>query len=134
MIVSIATAVFPVWRSPMMSSRCPRPTGTIESIDLSPVCTGCDTDFRHTTPGDTVGDRHDSALGAHRRAGLEILDLASDQFADFGWIELHLSPRLAAASRVRGLAINVESRALRAELDRHRRELRLDRAVDHGVA
>ena len=34
MIVSIATAVLPVWRSPMISSRWPRPIGTIESIDL----------------------------------------------------------------------------------------------------
>jgi len=53
MMVSTATAVLPVWRSPMMSSRWPRPTGTMESIALSPVCTGCDTDFLHTTPGAT---------------------------------------------------------------------------------
>jgi len=25
----------------------------MESIALSPVCTGCDTDFLHTTPGAT---------------------------------------------------------------------------------
>ena len=40
MIASIATAVLPVWRSPMISSRWPRPIGTIESIDFRPVCTG----------------------------------------------------------------------------------------------
>ena len=40
MIVSIATAVLPVWRSPMMSSRWPRPIGTIASMALRPVCTG----------------------------------------------------------------------------------------------
>jgi hypothetical protein len=34
MIVSIASAVLPVWRSPMISSRWPRPTGTIESTAL----------------------------------------------------------------------------------------------------
>ena len=51
MIVSTATAVLPVWRSPMMSSRWPRPTGTIASIALRPVCTGCDTDCRSITPG-----------------------------------------------------------------------------------
>src|SRR6266542_3425670 len=33
MIVSTATAVFPVWRSPMMSSRCPRPMGVMASMD-----------------------------------------------------------------------------------------------------
>lgn len=32
MIVSIAMAVLPVWRSPMMSCRWPRPIGIIESI------------------------------------------------------------------------------------------------------
>src|SRR6266513_384977 len=32
MMVSTATAVLPVWRSPMMSSRWPRPIGTLESI------------------------------------------------------------------------------------------------------
>ncbi len=53
MIVSTATAVFPVWRSPMMSSRWPRPTGTIASIDFKPVCTGCVTDFLQITPGAT---------------------------------------------------------------------------------
>ncbi len=53
MIVSIATAVLPVWRSPMISSRWPRPIGTIESIDFRPVCTGCDTDWRAITPGAT---------------------------------------------------------------------------------
>ena len=40
MIVSIAIAVLPVWRSPMISSRWPRPIGIIPSIDIRPVCTG----------------------------------------------------------------------------------------------
>src|SRR5919106_1440389 len=53
MMVSTATAVLPVCRSPMISSRCPRPIGTIASIALSPVCTGCDTDWRAITPGAT---------------------------------------------------------------------------------
>ena len=37
MIVSMAMAVFPVWRSPMMSSRWPRPIGTMASIAFIPV-------------------------------------------------------------------------------------------------
>src|SRR4051812_14310726 len=53
MIVSTATAVLPVCRSPMMSSRWPRPIGTMASIALSPVCTGCETDWRAITPGAT---------------------------------------------------------------------------------
>ena len=40
MIVSIAIAVLPVWRSPMISSRWPRPIGIIPSIAFRPVCTG----------------------------------------------------------------------------------------------
>ena len=51
MIASIATAVLPVWRSPMISSRWPRPIGTIESIDFRPVCIGWSTDLRAITPG-----------------------------------------------------------------------------------
>ena len=51
MIVSIAIAVFPVWRSPMISSRWPRPIGIIASIAFRPVCTGTVTGWRWTTPG-----------------------------------------------------------------------------------
>src|SRR5665811_490237 len=51
MIVSIAIAVLPVWRSPMISSRWPRPIGIIPSIAISPVCTGSSTGWRWTTPG-----------------------------------------------------------------------------------
>src|SRR3982750_3081533 len=39
-IVSTRIAVLPVVRSPMISSRWPRPIGIIESIAFSPVCTG----------------------------------------------------------------------------------------------
>ena len=51
MIVSIAMAVFPVWRSPMISSRWPRPIGIIESMALMPVWTGVSTGWRTMTPG-----------------------------------------------------------------------------------
>ena len=51
MIVSIATAVLPVWRSPMISSRWPRPIGIIASIALMPVCSGSCTDLRAMMPG-----------------------------------------------------------------------------------
>src|SRR3954469_16689074 len=37
----------------MISSRWPRPIGTMESIALRPVCTGCATDWRAITPGAT---------------------------------------------------------------------------------
>ena len=51
MIVSIAIAVLPVWRSPMISSRWPRPIGIIASIAFRPVWTGSRTGWRWTTPG-----------------------------------------------------------------------------------
>ena len=43
--------VLPVWRSPMMSSRWPRPIGIIESMALMPVCSGSLTGWRSMTPG-----------------------------------------------------------------------------------
>ena len=51
MIVSSAIAVLPVWRSPMISSRWPRPIGIIASIAFRPVCSGSFTGWRWTTPG-----------------------------------------------------------------------------------
>src|SRR4026207_1601190 len=51
MIVSIAIAVLPVCRSPMISSRWPRPIGMSASIALMPVWTGVSTDLRTMTPG-----------------------------------------------------------------------------------
>src|SRR4051812_3323772 len=51
MIVSTPMVVLPVWRSPMISSRWPRPIGIIASIALMPVCSGSTTGWRWTTPG-----------------------------------------------------------------------------------
>jgi hypothetical protein len=51
MIVSIAIAVLPVCRSPMISSRWPRPMGTIASMALMPVCSGWVTPARLITEG-----------------------------------------------------------------------------------
>ena len=50
MIASIATAVFPVCRSPIINSLCPRPIGTMLSIALIPVCKGSFTGLRAMTP------------------------------------------------------------------------------------
>src|SRR5262252_1513758 len=51
MIVSMAMAVLPVCRSPMISSRWPRPIGVIASMALIPVCSGSFTFWRCTTDG-----------------------------------------------------------------------------------
>ena len=51
MMVSIAMVVLPVARSPMMSSRWPRPMGIIASMAMMPVCMGWSTDLRGMMPG-----------------------------------------------------------------------------------
>jgi hypothetical protein len=50
-IVSIRSALLPVWRSPMISSRWPRPIGIIASIALMPVWSGSLTGWRSGTDG-----------------------------------------------------------------------------------
>ncbi len=59
MMVSSAMAVFPVWRSPIISSRCPRPIGIMLSIALRPVDMGSRTPWRSTTPGSDTLDRRE---------------------------------------------------------------------------
>ena len=56
MIVSTATAVLPVWRSPMISSRWPRPMGIRASMALRPVCMGSWT-LRRWTMGGAIFSR-----------------------------------------------------------------------------
>ena len=82
MIVSMAMAVLPVLRSPMISSRWPRPIGVIASMALMPVCSGS----LHRLPlGDAGGDEFDRprfagddrALAVERIA--ERIDHAADQ-------------------------------------------------------
>ena len=62
MIVSTATAVLPVLRSPMISSRWPRPTGVMASIDLMPVWSGSFTGWRSMTPGAWISRRRVSSV------------------------------------------------------------------------
>ena len=61
MIVSMITAVLPVWRSPMISSRWPRPIGISASIAFRPVCIGSCTDLRGMMPGAFTSTRLRSA-------------------------------------------------------------------------
>src|SRR4051794_27095309 len=71
MIVSIATAVLPVLRSPMISSRWPRPTGVMASMDLMPVCNGSVTGWRATMPGACTSRRRSlsAAIGPRPSTG-----------------------------------------------------------------
>ena len=86
MIVSMAMAVLPVWRSPMISSRWPRPIGISASIALMPVWTGVSTPWRTMTPGairstGRVFVRGDRALAVERRAE-RVHDPAEQRLAD----------------------------------------------------
>ena len=81
-IVSTQIAVLPVVRSPMISSRWPRPIGIIESIAFRPVWSGSFTGWRWTTPGRLELERPalgglDRALAVDRVA--ERVDDAADQ-------------------------------------------------------
>ena len=48
---STAIVVLPVWRSPIINSRCPLPIGTKLSTHLTPVCMGSWTLLRGIIPG-----------------------------------------------------------------------------------
>ena len=74
MIVSIAIAVLPVWRSPMISWRWPRPIGVMASMALMPVCSGSCTDLRCITPGAC-------SSSARRLVGLDLAE-AVDRVAE----------------------------------------------------
>ena len=72
MIVSIAICDLPVWRSPMISSRWPRPIGIIASIALMPVWSGSSTGWRWTTPGalNSAGRFSDDSMSPLPSSGL----------------------------------------------------------------
>src|SRR5215213_1343206 len=60
-MVSTATLVLPVLRSPMMSSRWPRPIGIMASMALMPVWSGSWTGLRPVMPGAWTSRRRGSA-------------------------------------------------------------------------
>src|SRR6266545_4509863 len=71
-IVSTSSAVLPVERSPMISSRWPRPTFVIASMALTPVWSGSFTGWRSTTPGalNSSGRRSSVSIGGPPSIGL----------------------------------------------------------------
>ena len=62
MIVSMATVVLPVLRSPMISSRWPRPIGVMASMALMPVWSGSCTGLRPMMPGAWISMRRSWTL------------------------------------------------------------------------
>ena len=72
MIVSMPMAVLPVLRSPMISSRWPRPMGVMASMALMPVCSGSRTGCRPAMPGamNSTGRRSVVTIGPLPSSGL----------------------------------------------------------------
>src|SRR3990170_4397775 len=70
-IVSMATVVLPVWRSPRISSRWPRPTGIRASTTLSPVWSGTATGARSRIAGASrsMGRRSTASIGPRSSRG-----------------------------------------------------------------
>src|SRR6266702_3640448 len=89
MIVSRHSAVLPVFWSPMISSRWPRPMLVIASMALMPVSSGSLTDWRWTTE-EAVADRHrqHAAGAADLVALLDAGRLAEDDAADLADVEV----------------------------------------------
>ena len=82
MIVSMITAVLPVCRSPMISSRWPRPIGISASIAFRPVCIGSCTDLRGMMPGAFTSTRLRSGRVDRRpcrRSACRAVDHAAEQ-------------------------------------------------------
>ena len=111
MIVSMAMAVLPVLRSPMISSRWPRPIGIIASIALMPVCSGSFTGWRSTTPGALTRSAGVSVVSigpAVDRLPERVDDAADERLAD-----RHLHDAAGAADGVAFLDAAVSRRGAR---------------------
>ena len=106
MIVSIAMAVLPVWRSPMISSRWPRPIGIMASMALMPVCTGVSTGWRDD---DARGDALDRAGlgGVDRALAVERLAERVDHPADQRVADRHLDDAAGGLDLVALLELGV---------------------------
>ena len=124
-MVSTATVVLPVLRSPMISSRWPRPIGVMASMALMPVCSGSDTGWRVDDAGgldlEPAGlGGGDGALaveglaeGVHHPAEQRVAD-RDRQDAPGGLDQLLLLEAgvLAQDDRADGLLVEVEGQAL----------------------
>src|SRR5438128_2722214 len=90
-MVSRMMAVLPVWRSPMTSSRWPRPTGMSASMAFRPVAMGSCTDLRGMMPGAFTSTRRRSAplMGSPRGIDHAAAEL-DDQPANDRRVDAHV--------------------------------------------
>ena len=99
MIVSMAMAVLPVLRSPMISSRWPRPIGVMASMALMPVCSGCSTGCRPATPG-AIDSTGRECVGDDRALAVERIAQRIDDAADHRLADRHLQQLAGGADLV----------------------------------
>src|ERR1039458_9845157 len=88
MMVSIAMAVLPVWRSPMINSRWPRPMGIMPSMALIPVCIGSFTGLGLIHPGGAALDGVER-VGENRATAVNRLAEAVHHASDHGVAHRH---------------------------------------------
>ena len=96
----MATAVLPVWRSPMISSRWPRPIGIRVSMAFRPVCTGSCTDLRGMMPGAFTSTRRRSATLVDRALAVDRLAQRVDDAAQQALADRHVHDLAEAADFV----------------------------------
>ena len=99
MIASMPMAVLPVLRSPMISSRWPRPIGVIASMALMPVCSGS---LHRLALGDAGGDDLDRAAlaGDDRALAVERVAERIDHAAEQRVADRHAQQPAGAADLV----------------------------------
>ncbi len=106
MIVSIAMAVLPVPRSPMMSSRWPRPIGIMASMALMPVCSGSLTGCRTMMPGATISTSRE-VIRLDRAEAVDRAAQGVHHAAQQGRADRHLEHAAGAADLVAFLQLQV---------------------------
>ena len=99
MIASMAIAVLPVCRSPMISSRWPRPIGMRASMALMPVWSGSFTGWRCTTPGALNSTGRKLVVSIGPRSSMRVAQRV-DHTAQQGLADGHLDDVAGAADRV----------------------------------
>ena len=104
-------AVLPVWRSPMISSRWPRPIGIIASIAFRPVAIGSLTDLRGNDAGRLDVDAG-ALCGVDRALAVDRVAERVDDAAEKLLADRHVDDRAGALDRLAFLDL-----AVRAEND-----------------
>ncbi len=92
-------AVLPVWRSPMISSRWPRPIGISASMAFRPVDIGSCTDLRGMMPGAFTSTRRRS-VGFDRALAVDRVAERVDDAAEQAGADRHVDDGAGALDRV----------------------------------